>query len=196
MAEQTLTDAERKVLANIEQLVPPTPTMPGLKCGYEKAIDHLPLPFLPPQFFEGMYATMKPPVFHYGWHFKRADLAAAAADHNLLAKRVFAPGYQISATPQAAVDMDVHRTLRNIHLHLEDKGLNTPQLQYACVRVDSRIMISIATNYTGWLPDVQAVDALRDLLGREDEPVWDLDYESSGWQKCARNAPRVRYRFE
>ncbi|KAK7448883.1 hypothetical protein VKT23_001386 [Stygiomarasmius scandens] len=182
---------DKSALEKMRCLLPPGPTKSGLKCGYEGASNFLPLSFLLPYFYEGIYPTLKPPVFHYGWHFDESDLLAAADKHGLLAKVVLAPGV-IDNSPYADVlpDIDVHKTLQNIRLHLKNRDVDIPYLTYACVRSGSASMISVTSNYKGWLPSDVQIRALQDIIGREDRPVWDMDYYTNGWKTCPRDTRR------
>ncbi|THV07156.1 hypothetical protein K435DRAFT_960095 [Dendrothele bispora CBS 962.96] len=189
-----LTIEEESAVEKMRNLLPPTSTKSGLRCGYEGATDFLPLTFLLPYFYEGVYPTIKPPLFHYGWHFEEEDLMAAADKHGLLAKIVLAStAIEDSSHAEGLPDIDVDNTLRNIRLHLKDRDIDLPYLGYACVRSCSGIMVSITTNYKEWLPTEDDVRAIQDILGRKEQPVWDMDYYTNGWKTCP---PRDTRRFE
>ncbi|THV02905.1 hypothetical protein K435DRAFT_775236, partial [Dendrothele bispora CBS 962.96] len=179
----------------VEILLPLTPnplSKTGFKCGYNNVAQHIPLRTLVPQFFEGVYANIQPPLFHLGWHFEEQALEAAAAKHGLLVKQTRDPASPCIWEPL----INVHATLRKIAQHLkQEKDLDFPHLQYASVRSRNFVMISITTNYKGWLPNDEEIEALQDILCRTDEPVWDLYMYSQGWRRVSGNVQRTRCPF-
>ncbi|THU94458.1 hypothetical protein K435DRAFT_966840 [Dendrothele bispora CBS 962.96] len=179
----------------VEMLLPLTPnpsSKTGFKCGRNNVAQHIPLRTLVPQFFEGVYANIQPPLFHLGWHFEEQALEAAAKKHGLLVKQTRDPTSPCIWEPL----INVHATLRKIAQHLkQEKIFDFPHLQYASVRSRNFVMISITTNYKGWLPNDEEIEALQGILCRTDEPVWDLYMYSQGWRRVSGNVERTRCPF-
>ncbi|KAK7464814.1 hypothetical protein VKT23_006020 [Stygiomarasmius scandens] len=204
----SIVNRDPELVKKIHQLLPPSFTSSGLRCGRDNVSSILPVPIIPRQYFAGEYPTMKPPLLHYGWHLKERDLEVAADKHGLLVVAKVAKREPIELNPddmtpedledwkaeletmetyrrtaQGLPHIDVHATLANIQSHLKEKGILVPCLSWAAVACKARVMVSIVTNYNyEWVPTGRDVRALQEILDREDEPVWDIDYWSSGWK--------------
>ncbi|KAK7464816.1 hypothetical protein VKT23_006022 [Stygiomarasmius scandens] len=198
-----------ELVKKIRQLLPPSWRSSGLRGGRDNVSSILPVPVIPPQYFAGVYPNMKPPLLHFGWHLKRQDLEVAADKHGLLVVAKVAKREPIEEvnpedmTPeeledwkaeledmetcrqvaQASPRVDVHATLAKIQSHLKEKGILVPCLSWVAVACKTGVMVSVVTNYKHkWVPNARTVQALQEILDREDKPVWDIDYWSSGWQ--------------
>ncbi|KAF5339070.1 hypothetical protein D9758_016451 [Tetrapyrgos nigripes] len=79
-------------------------------------------------------------------------------------------------------DIDVPNTLLRIRAYLRDRGFDFPYLRYTCGACRPGPMISILTNYQYKMRFTMVeLGELKKVLGRNDEPVWDLDADSKGW---------------
>ncbi|KAK7464817.1 hypothetical protein VKT23_006023 [Stygiomarasmius scandens] len=215
----SIASRDPELVKKIHQLLPPKFKSSGLRCGRDNVSSVLPVPVIPPQYFAGAHPTMKPPLLHFGWHFEERDLEIATEKHGLLVVEKVAEREPIDEvdpedmTPEELEEwkaeledmetirrielesprIDVHATLGNIKSHLKEKGVLVPCLTWAAVACKTGVMVSIVTNYEyKWVPITSTVQALQEILDREDKPVWDIDYWSSGWRHCPskHKAPR------
>lgn len=143
----------------------------------------LPFQVLPKTLHMKTNRFINPPVFHYGYTFKREWLYGYAREHSLL---------DLHRDSNDTEIISLQGTIENVFEYIvKEVQLLSFNLEFYLIRAlpgmsDHCCLMTICSNYRrddeDRRPEIEDVKKLQRFLGFSEPPGWYVDYEDWGWE--------------